>query len=88
MAVAFSPGANFTGISPEGSIYLFEVLHMAFLSVDVGTEAGAASAVVMSDAAMPSVPLRVKVDRTFIFLIRHIRSGSILVLGQVVDPRQ
>jgi serpin B len=89
MAAAFSPSADYTGISREGGIYLSEVLHKAFVSVDeVGTEAGAATAVVMSDAAMPSAELRVKVDRPFLFLIRHTRSGSILFLGRVVDPRQ
>lgn len=89
MAAAFSPKADLTGISPQGGIYLSEVLHKAFVSVDeAGTEAGAASAVVLSDAAAPSSSLYIRVDRPFLFLIRHIPTGSILFLGEVVDPRK
>lgn len=89
MAEAFSTSADFSGIAPGRSIYLSEVLHKAFVSVDeTGTEAGAASAVVMSDSGRSFAEAWIKVDRPFLFLIRHIDSGSILFLGHVVDPRR
>jgi serpin B len=59
------------------------VVHQAFVSVDeAGTEAAAATAVVMQVSLPPSV----RVDRPFLFLIRDRRSSSILFLGRIVDP--
>jgi len=63
------------------------VIHKAFVSVDeAGTEAAAATAVVMVELAMPEEPVEVTVDRPFIFLIRDIETGAILFVGRVVNP--
>jgi serpin B len=64
------------------------VIHQAYVDVnEEGTEAAAATAVVMG---LKSVPDRVPVfraDRPFVFLIRDARSGSILFLGRMMDPK-
>jgi len=53
------------------------------VSVDeVGTEAAAATGVIMQT----SLPPRVQVDRPFLFLIRDRTTGSILFLGRILDP--
>ena len=63
------------------------MLHKAFVSVDeAGTEAAAATAVIMELTAMPGEPVEVTIDRPFIFLIRDIESGTILFIGRVVNP--
>lgn len=63
-----------------------DVLHKAFVSVDEeGTEAAAATAVVVGVTSMPPSVTMV-VDAPFIFLIRDRVSGTVLFLGRVLDP--
>jgi serpin B len=53
-----------------------------------GTEAAAATGIVMRSMAMAyeAPPVVFRVDHPFIFLIRDNRSGAILFMGRVVDP--
>jgi serpin B len=68
------------------SLFIDDVLHKAFVSVDeAGTEAAAATAVIVARAA-PEPPKEVTVDRPFVFMIRDIETGAILFLGHVVNP--
>jgi serpin B len=63
------------------------VLHKAFVSVDeAGTEAAAATAVIVGETAVPGQSAEVTVNRPFIFLIRDIETGSILFVGRVLNP--
>ena len=50
-----------------------------------GTEAAAATAVVMKETSIP-VFVKISADRPFIFLIRDNITGTILFMGRVVDP--
>ena len=85
MPVAFSGAADFSGITGRQDLSIKEVLHKAFVSVDeAGTEAGAATAIVVFPASQAQ--LVVNVDRPFIFLIRDIKTGAIVFIGRVVDP--
>ena len=87
MPIAFSAAADFSAMTGSRDLFIAEVLHKAFVSVDeAGTEAAAATAVVMKLTAMPDEPVEVTVDRPFIFLIRDIETGAILFAGRVVDP--
>lgn len=77
---------------PDDYLFISYVIHKAFIAVDKdGTEAAAATAVVMAKArAMPvepPKPLEVRVDRPFAFAIQHVASGACLFLGRVSDPR-
>ncbi len=93
MRSAFDDGAaDFSAIAPIGDtrLYVSEVLHKAFVRVDEeGTEAAAATAVVMAEggAAMMDRPPEMTVDHPFLFAIRDTRSGALLFLGRVTDPR-
>ncbi|MEZ4505356.1 MAG: serpin family protein [Thermomicrobiales bacterium] len=83
--------ADFSGMQEAGStepLWIGDVLHKAFISVDEeGTEAAAATAVLMVGAAAPTdPPLEVNIDRPFIFLIRDMQTGTILFIGRVMDP--
>jgi len=82
------PIADFSGMTGNRDLFIGDVIHKAFVSVDeAGTEAAAATAVIMLPTAMPPGELvEVTVDRPFIFLIRDIETGSILFIGRVVNP--
>ncbi len=88
MQKAFAPGeADFSGIDGTRSLFVSDVVHQAFVSVDeAGTEAAAATAVLFERTAIPGPPVNVTVDRPFIFVIRDIPTGEILFVGRVVDP--
>ena len=80
-------GADFTGITEERELFIQEVMHKAFVKVDeTGTEAAAATAVIIGLTSVEDPPVRVEIDRPFVFLIEHSSTGAILFLGQVTNP--
>jgi serpin B len=87
MADAFSQdAANLSGITVKGDLYISAVVHKAFVDVnEEGTEAAAATGVTMALASISPVPL-FRADHPFMFMIREVRSGSILFLGRVTNP--
>lgn len=90
MPTAFSGNADFSGMDGTKNLLISDVIHQAFVDVnEEGTEAAAATAVVMKLAVAPANPEPVPVfraDHPFIFLIRDDDTGSILFMGRVVDP--
>jgi len=88
MPDAFSQTADFSGMTGGRDLFIADVIHKAFVSVDeAGTEAAAATAVVMElTAAMPEEPIEVTIDRPFVFLIRDIGTGAVLFVGRVLNP--
>jgi len=87
MPVAFTDAADFSGMSAGKDLLIQDVVHKAFISVDEnGTEAAAATAVIVGTTAMPANPVDVTIDRPFIFLIRDIPTGTVLFLGRVMNP--
>jgi serpin B len=88
MRDAFSPGdADFSGMTGNRELYISDVIHKAFVAVDeAGTEAAAATAVIMKRVAVPKPPVEVTLDHPFIFLIRDIETGAILFVGRVMNP--
>lgn len=86
MPVAFESGADFGGmVEGGGSPWIDEVFHKTFVSVDEeGTEAAAATAVVMTESA-PSQSFDLTFDRPFLFCIRDRPTDAVLFLGRVVD---
>ena len=67
-------------------LYIREVVHKAFVSVDeAGTEAAAATAVMMQTESAPPDPVSVTVDRPFLFLIRDRETGAFLFVGRVEE---
>lgn len=89
MPQAFSPEeANFSDIDGSRKLYITEVLHKAFVSVDeTGTEAAAATAVVVGITSAPTEPIELTLDRPFIFFIRDVETGTILFMGRVLNPQ-
>jgi serpin B len=88
MPRAFSDDADFSGMSSVEQLAISAVMHKAFVKVDEeGTEAAAATAVVMWATAMPVEPPSFRADHPFLFLIRDNVSGAILFMGRVSEPR-
>jgi serpin B len=85
MPDAFSPeDADFSGMTGKPELFISDVVHKAFVAVnEAGTEAAAATAVVVGIVSMPG---EVTIDRPFIFLIRDIETGAILFVGRVLNP--
>jgi serpin B len=95
MTTAFIPGtANFDRMAPRELgcwLYVKDAFHKTFLALDeAGTEAAAATAVVIQDVSGPvrePDPVEVRVDRPFLFAVQHRPSGACLFLGRLVDPQ-
>jgi serine protease inhibitor len=94
---ALGDGADFGGMTSSADasdgLFVGDVLHEALVEVDEeGTRAVAATAVMMeATMALPGEPPFVpefRADRPFLFLIRDTKSGAILFLGRVLDPKR
>ncbi len=88
MTLAFDPHkADFSGMTLQDQLYISRVIHQANITVDEkGTEAAAATAVVMDAAAAPADIVHLDVNRPFLFALRDLQTGAILFLGQIVQP--
>ena len=90
MPLAFdSDQADFAGIDgKQHSLFLSAVIHKAYVDVyEEGTEAAAATGVIVGTTAMAAVPPEFRADHPFVFLIRDEATGCILFMGRVTDPR-
>lgn len=91
MKLAFTPSADFSGITDVKPTYISAVIHKAFVDVDEkGTEAAAATVVGIraGSAAPPKPPAVFRADHPFIYLIRDTQTGQILFAGRMADPRK
>jgi serpin B len=86
MGVAFSEGADFSGISTQSNLSISDVVHKAWVDVnETGTEAAAATGVVVGDTSAPP-SAEIHLDHPFLFFIRDIPTKSVLFIGRVEDP--
>ena len=89
MTDAFSDSADFSGMDGKKDLFISAVIHKAYVDVnEEGTEAAAATGIVMKLTSVgPSeIPL-FRADHPFLFLIRDNKSGGILFMGRVMDPK-
>jgi serpin B len=78
---------DFSGMLPEKNLAISKVLQKTFLEVnEEGTEAAAATAVV-STGGGESNHWRFLADHPFLFVIRDDKTGSVLFMGRVTEPR-
>jgi serpin B len=86
MPSAFDARADFSGMDGTRNLSISDVFHQGFVKVnEKGTEASAATAVVMTERAMPQAT-RFVADKPFLFFIRDNKSASVLFMGRMVDP--
>jgi serpin B len=78
-------GADFSGMTGKRDLFISKVIHKAFVDVnEEGTEAAAATAVVMRKSICKTLLFRA--EHPFVFLIRENKTGSILFIGRIIDP--
>lgn len=89
LELAFSDGADFSGMRKENDLKIGTALHKAKIIVnEEGTEAAAATVIGMVEkTSMPSPPpppiLRIQVDKPFYYFIKDNETGSILFMGRM-----
>ena len=88
MVDAFDPDlADFSGMNGKRDLYIGSVIHKSFVNVDEqGTEAAAATAVIMETASAPMEMIDLTIDRPFLFLIRDVTTNTTLFVGRVAAP--
>lgn len=92
MATAFTNSADFSGMTASGKdeLKIDEAIHKAYIDVyEEGTEAAAATVIVMEEKSAPPKETKIPVfraDHPFIFVIQHKNTGNILFIGRVVNP--
>jgi hypothetical protein len=90
MTDAFDPGrADFDGVADRElyDLHITGVFHKAFIDVnEVGTEAAAATGVVIGITSLPPPPPEFRADHPFLFALRDVHSGSLLFLGRLTKP--
>jgi serpin B len=86
MTTAFSPTADFSGITKTDKLAISHVVHKAFVGVnEAGTEAAASTAIGFEPTSAPP-PATFVADHPFIFVIRDSQTGSVLFIGRLVNP--
>lgn len=79
--------ADFSGMTGGRDLFISKVLHQAQVAVDEkGTEAAAATAVIMGPTSIQVSKVALTVDRPFVFFVRDTQTGQILFLGRVLNP--
>ncbi|MCW2765097.1 MAG: Serpin [Nocardioides sp.] len=88
MPTAFTGNADFAGMTTDEPLQIAAVIHQVFIAVDEeGTEAAAATAVVVRAESALAPGVRMVVDRPFLFVIHDVEHGTPLFVGRVSDPR-
>ena len=86
MGRAFGSDADFSGMTQADDLFIADAFHKVFVEVnEEGTEAAAATAVVMARESARRTPEFIA-DRPFLFFVRDVASGEILFMGRVVNP--
>ncbi len=84
---AFTNKADFSGITTKEKLYISKVIHKANISIDEqGTEAAAATAVMMRKTTALLDEISVKVDKPFIFILKNNSTQTIYFMGKVINP--
>ena len=89
MKTAFTDAADFSGITSAATgLQISTVVQKTFIAVDeTGTEAAASTGVVMATRGMAARPFEFKADHPFAFAIRDTKTGRILFMGRVSNPK-
>ncbi len=86
MGIAFTPAADFTGISSGGGLWIDYVKHKTFVEVnEEGTEAAAVTVVAIIETSVEPETTMI-VNRPFLFAIREKTTNTIVFLGKVAEP--
>jgi serine protease inhibitor len=86
MSIAFGGSADFTNLFAPGGIYIGKVFHKTAIKVnEEGTEAAAVTIIGFERSSANEKPQMI-INRPFLYMIRENSTGTILFIGQVIDP--
>jgi serpin B len=87
MGISFTDAADFSNIS-DLQLLINDVTHQALIETnEEGTEAAAATIVDIGLTSIgPDDPITIDVNRPFIYVIREIKTNTVLFMGRVTDP--
>lgn len=89
MKSAFGEGADFSEMTGNKDLFINNIVHKSFVDVnEEGTEAAAATGVVMRKTSAIMETVEFKADHPFIFLIKDRETNSILFMGRLMNPRK
>ncbi len=86
---AFSNLADLSGITGKKDLKISDVIHQSFIQVDEkGTEAAAATGITLrvTSVLIEKIPV-FRADHPFIFFVQHKKTGVILFVGKVSNPK-
>jgi len=84
---AFTSNADFSGITKQEKLYISEAIHKATIEInEEGTEAAAATAVVMRKTSVLLDNIELKIDKPFIYILRNNKTNCIYFMGKIVNP--
>ncbi len=90
MGNAFSDNADFKNMFKDNTkVAITDVKHKTFVEVnEEGTEAAAVTSVTVgaTSVQIPTEPFKMNVNRPFFYMIRDNQSGTVLFMGEVVNP--
>ncbi|MDD4300483.1 MAG: serpin family protein [Methanomicrobium sp.] len=88
MPLAFSDNADLSGMDGTQNLFISDVVHKAYVDVnEQGTEAAAATAVLVQLKSMTKEPVAVfYADHPFIFVILDDETGNIIFMGRICNP--
>ena len=87
MEIAFSQGADFTGINQDNGLFISNVQHNAFVDVDEeGTIAGAVTSIVITIDGSNSHFKTLFFNRPFLFVIHEKNTQSVIFMGKIMAP--
>ena len=87
---AFTKSADFSKMNGKSNLLIDEVIHKSFIEVsEKGTEAAAATAVVVREKSMVMKENpKVVINRPFVFVIKENKNNAILFIGKYVKPEK
>ena len=81
--------ADLSGMDGTRKLFVSSVVHKAYIDVnEEGTEAAAATGIIVGITSIQPDPKTFKADHPFLFFIRDKVTGSILFSGSVTEPPQ
>lgn len=83
----FGANANLSGINGDDNLFLSTLVQKAYIDVNEnGTEAAAVTIAVIMEEGSAMAPIEIRFDRPFLFVIRDTNTGTILFIGQLMQP--